>query len=177
MNHETAGPPPPPLHLAYLADHPEHLSTVARWLHDEFGPQYAIGDALEVWEGRLREQMQREAIPLNVVALEAGRQGPVPVGTAALVEHRSEGLRYYAPRLAFLFVPPEHRGRGLGAALTRRVEAEAARLGHSRLYLYATDAEGLYARLGWRVLERLPWKDGTAAAMTIDVTAASGRPA
>lgn len=159
-----------PFRLAPLADHPRHLPTVARWLHDEFGPRYGIPDSLEEWEERLRGQMQREALPLNVVALAEGTgAGTVPLGTAALVDHRSPGLPHYAPRLAFLYVPPEHRGRGLGSALTRRAEAEAARLGHRRLYLYATEAEGLYSRLGWRVLERVPWKGGTAAAMAVDL--------
>lgn len=165
---------PPGFHLAYLADHPHHLPRVARWLMDEFGPPFADDAPLAKWEERIRGQMQRDAMPLNVVALEGTGDGrgetTVLLGTAALLDSPSAGVPHYAPRLGLLYVTPEHRGRGLGSALTRRIEAEAARLGHRRLYLYATDAEGLYARLGWRVVERFPWRDGRpAAAMAIDL--------
>ena len=117
----------------------------------------------------MRGFLGRDAAPIAFVALDGG----VPVGTATLVANLIPGLPPYVPRLAFLYVVPEHRRRGLGAALTRHVESAAARLGHRRLYLYATDVEPLYARLGWRVVERGTFHGEPMAAMAIDLEAGS----
>ena len=53
---------------------------------------------------------------------------------------------------------PQARGSGVGRALVRRIEAEAAALGVAELYLYTSDAMGVidfYQRLGWRHCDRV----------------------
>jgi len=59
-----------------------------------------------------------------------------------------------SPWLASVFVPPEHRGKGIGTALTRRIMDEAKALDVGTLYLFTPDRETFYSRLGWTVLER-----------------------
>ncbi len=59
--------------------------------------------------------------------------------------------------LGGLFVTPEWRRRGVGSILTKRAVEEARRLNLPSLHLWTASAENLYARLGWRVVERLDY--------------------
>ena len=64
-----------------------------------------------------------------------------------------------SPWLSGVFVAPEHRRRGIGAALVNRVVQEARVLGIPRLYLYTADSGALYFRLGWSVVERTFYRE------------------
>jgi GNAT superfamily N-acetyltransferase len=50
--------------------------------------------------------------------------------------------------MADLYVPPEHRGRGIGSALQDFILAEAKKRGFQEIYLY-TPLEGYYEKKGW----------------------------
>jgi len=63
------------------------------------------------------------------------------------------------PWLSGVFVAPEHRRRGVGAALIERVVQEARALGKPRLYLYTSGSGALYLRLGWCVAERTFYRE------------------
>jgi GNAT superfamily N-acetyltransferase len=63
------------------------------------------------------------------------------------------------PWLAGVFVAPEHRSHGIGAALVERVVQEARALGILRLYLYTSGSGALYLRLGWSVVERTFYRE------------------
>jgi predicted N-acetyltransferase YhbS len=102
------------------------------------------------------------------VALVAKADGE-PVGTCLLVESEIEPNHDVGPWLAGLFVVPEHRRRGAGAALVRAIEDEARQREFSRVYLYSTDAVAFYERLGWEVLDRTNWKGFDAALMVRDL--------
>jgi GNAT superfamily N-acetyltransferase len=82
-----------------------------------------------------------------------------PVGCASLVEHDMLTRPELSPWLAGVFVPREHRRRGIGAALVERVVQEARSLGVQRLYLYTPGFGALYLRLGWSVLERTFYRE------------------
>ncbi len=59
-----------------------------------------------------------------------------------------------SPWLAALFVAPEFRSRGIGAALVKAIEDHARGVGTKTLYLYTSEAEPFYAGLGWIVRDR-----------------------
>jgi len=63
------------------------------------------------------------------------------------------------PWLSGVFVAPEHRRRGIGAALVERVVQEAQALGKPCLYLYTPGCGALYLRLGWWVAERTFYRE------------------
>ena len=69
------------------------------------------------------------------------------VGTASLIFDDLEGDPRN-PWLASVYVPPEHRGKGIASALVGVVEDAARRLGYARLYLFTTSATALYAAPG-----------------------------
>ena len=137
----------------YLADHPEHLPTLARWHHQEWGGQ--VRDwPVEVAQAELASHRQRSAIPTTIIALE----GEILLGSASLLVEDMPDFPPLAPWLASVYLIPERRGRGLGTALVRRVIAEARRLGVGRLYLFSTGAVPFYVARGWQ-----PWGPAMAA--------------
>jgi len=62
------------------------------------------------------------------------------------------------PWLAMLFVAPEYRDEGIGAALIRVVLGRTQALGFSRLNLYTSgDLPRYYEKLGWSIDERVQY--------------------
>ncbi len=87
------------------------------------------------------------------------------VGSVALVEDDTEGQFLDVPRtpwLASLFVHPAMRRRGIAIALIGAAESMAQRNGVKTLWLHTPWgylARGLYAQLGWMVVEELRGAD------------------
>lgn len=77
----------------------------------------------------------------------ARHEGTV-VGAAGLELHRPHGL------LRSVVVAPSHRGRGLGAALTRSVIAAAREAGLTQLYLLTLHASAYFAGHGFAPITR-----------------------
>jgi N-acetylglutamate synthase-like GNAT family acetyltransferase len=63
------------------------------------------------------------------------------------------GTEAWSPWLGSVFVAPQYRGWGVGAALVEAVVSDAAALGYPRIHLLTTEAEGWYTPKGWRILE------------------------
>jgi predicted N-acetyltransferase YhbS len=98
--------------------------------------------------------MNIDHVPIVLIALDdAGAM----VGTSSLLFDDLEGDPRN-PWLASVFVPAGHRGKGIASALVVAIEDAARRLGYPTLYLFTTSAVRLYARLGWRALERREYR-------------------
>lgn len=147
--------------IDYLGDHPEFLRTLAEWQHGEWG-HLRPGDSVDARLARLRNYSERDRIPLTAVAHENGEL----LGSASLIPHDMDTRMELTPWLAGVFVSPEHRRRGIGAALVRRVMAEAGRLSVPVLYLYTVHSEKFYARLGWSLQEHTTYRNQNIAIMT-----------
>lgn len=147
--------------IEYLVDHPEFLRTLAEWQHAEWG-QLRPGDSVEARMARLRNFSERDAVPLTVVAHDNGEL----LGSASLIPHDMETRMELTPWLAGVFVALEQRRRGIGAALVRRIVAEAGRLRVPVLYLYTVHSEKFYASLGWSLQEHSTYRGQNIAIMT-----------
>ena len=147
--------------IEYLADHPETLDTLVQWLHREWG-HVRGGETLEQRRKRFAGSLNRDRIPLTVVALEAGEL----LGSASLIAHDMETRMELTPWLASVFVGEQYRRRGVGAELVRRIMAEAGKLEVPLLYLYTVHSERLYAPLGWTVAERTQYLEHPVVIMT-----------
>jgi GNAT superfamily N-acetyltransferase len=148
--------------IEYLADSTEHVSTLARWHHDEWGYLHD-GDTAEKRAARMEEHLGKKQIPTTFVALADGK----PVGSASLVDYDMEDRDDLTPWLASVYVLPEYRRRGIASALVNRVIEEARALSVETLYLFTWDQERLYAGLGWSVLERTEYKGERIVIMSI----------
>lgn len=130
------------MRVQYLLDRPsEDVAKVAGWFMDQWGD-----DSVELWLPLLGGLMGHKALPTTFVAVDEGKV----LGTASLVGAGPSALPQYSPWLASVLVPAGSQGRGVCAALIRRVEAEARALGFARLYYQTTGAVEPYERLGWR---------------------------
>jgi N-acetylglutamate synthase-like GNAT family acetyltransferase len=85
-----------------------------------------------------------------------------------LVAHDMDTRMELSPWLAGVFVTPEHRGRGVGAAMVRRVIDDATALGVRRLYLYTPSTEHFYSRLGWSLIEHTTYRGANVSVMSYE---------
>ena len=135
------------MRIEWLRDHPRHIDALAAAHVEAFGrllPDWTVAQAAE----ELRSHSQARAIPTTLLALDDAGDW---LGSVSLLQEDHQDIRQYSPWLASLYVRPEARGQGVGAALAARCVAEAGALGVRELYLYCTPAlVAWYRARGWR---------------------------
>ncbi len=136
-----------------LVERQDLAEQVAAWGFAEWG-HLNPGETLAQRVIRIRGKLNTDRVPIAFVAL--GDDGRM-VGTASLIFDDLEGDPRN-PWLASVYVPPEHRKKGIASALVRTVEDAARHLGYARLYLFTSTAPHLYASLGWRPLDRQDYR-------------------
>ena len=154
------------MNLEYLEHHARHIPTLARWHHDQWSylnPQRTLAKRAE----RLQTHLGGRQMPTTVVAVE----GESLLGSASLIEHDLPTRTDLSPWLASVYVPQEHRRRGIGSALVRRIVEEAEALEYEKLYLFTMDQERLYAGLGWGTFERAVYNEVDIVLMSCDLRA------
>ncbi len=135
--------------IAYLADYPQNLPTVANWVYTEWGhhnPAWTVQD----YEAAFQKLLNRDTFPLTMIALWDG----LPAGTASIFVQDMDIHPELSPWLAAVYVPADHRNKGIGSKLVGAIEKIAGSLRISRLYLWTPDKEHFYSQLGWAVIER-----------------------
>jgi len=146
MRHETAPPPRPDIEVEEVP-YGETYDLRVNWLREDF-PDHDMRAFLD----QAREAAERRNAQVLVV-----REAGAPIGYAQLEHHDGSA------EIAHVYVHPEHRGRGLGTAITCAAIHAAA--GARDLWIVADDegrAKELYERLGfvpqWTAIEatRLP---------------------
>jgi GNAT superfamily N-acetyltransferase len=138
-----------PLTISDLRQCPEFFDTIAdRIWRAWWKPD---GRPLDYISGRLRENMSATPIPFALVA----HQGEKFLGTASVIGSDLAERPQFTPWVAAVWVEPQARRRGIGAALVDRATRQCFALGVSRAYLCARPRlSGFYQGLGWTVLER-----------------------
>ena len=120
---------------------------MSQWLVREWETDKSPA-AVDEFADALRSKLNRDRIPVQLVALSEGRG----IGIAMLKKHE---LRAVHPELSnwlgSVFVDPAFRRRRVGARLVEAVEHLARSLGIQLIHLQTeTLSGGLYARLGWK---------------------------
>lgn len=138
--------------ISYLADRPEFIQALApeileHWRH------ILTDETIERREAKLREHMNKCALPIALVAHHDGQV----FGTAALRAFDLEGYEHLSPWLGGVFVRRPYRGCGIASQLSHAIEQQAWSLGYSTLYLFTPDQQHLYSRIGWSRFERAVW--------------------
>ncbi len=138
-----------PFSISDLRQRPEFFDTVAEriwraWWKDD-------GHPLGYITGRLRENIEATTIPFALVA----HDGAAFLGTASLIASDLAERPQFTPWVAAVWVEPQARRHGIGAALVDRAARDGFAFGVIRLYLCARPRRsGFYERLGWTVIER-----------------------
>jgi GNAT superfamily N-acetyltransferase len=151
------------MNIVNLASAPEHIPTIAAWHHAEWG-YLNPGGALE---SRI-ERMQRYLKGASVPAMYIGVDGEHLLGTAALVESDMDSHPELSPWLASVYVNPDYRKRGVGAALVKHLVSQAKINGFSRLYLFTPDQSKFYQGLGWEFIAQESYRGSEVTLMKIE---------
>ena len=162
------------MRIESIALHRDRVATLAAWHHAQWGHLYSHW-TYEVAFAELDEQATRaQGLPTTLLALE----GEELLGSVSLVfEDAPELQEHGSPWLASLYVRPEARGRGIGAALVRAALARAEVEGVGELFLFTPEHRDFYARLGWRPLARTALKGTAVDLMCIRPAGAAPDPA
>ncbi|WP_425467758.1 GNAT family N-acetyltransferase [Phreatobacter stygius] len=134
--------------MTTLAEQPHFREAVSdriwkAWWRDE-------GHALAEIDDRVGQSLGAGPIPCALIAASGERF----VGTVSLIESDMDERPQYSPWIAALWVDPEHRRQGIGAALVKAAATRAFEAGIGMLYLCATpDKAPFYMSLGWRQIE------------------------
>jgi predicted N-acetyltransferase YhbS len=137
------------MRIVNLADRPARdIDLVGGWIFG-LSREEQTAERWTAWLEEFRTSLTRREIPATFVAVDEDRV----LGTASLVASDLPALPQYSPWLAAVHIPEESRGRGVCAALVRRVQAEAALLGFPVLYFGTVAREEGYERLGWHCVD------------------------
>lgn len=84
----------------------------------------------------------------------------IPISTGGIYNHvglldKEPRFNIYKNWLALVYTIPKQRQMGYGALICKFIQNQSMKLGLEHLYLYTDTAEKLYAKLGWKVVERL----------------------
>jgi predicted N-acetyltransferase YhbS len=137
------------IEVHYLADHANLIRLLATWFYEEWGIRNPE-DSVENCEKRLLNRMNRERLPLTLIAF----QGAEPVATASLKMREVETHPQFLHWLGTVYVHHPFRNQGIGSQLVEYAASEAERHKVRELYLYTHRHESFYARLGWFPVER-----------------------
>jgi len=151
------------MRIESIADHLDHVDTIARWHWDEWGHHDPDG-SLQSWTEGLKQRTKRDTIPTTYIALD----GDELLGSVTLVEHDMSVHLDLTPWLAGVFIKPERREQGVGTELVRYVVGKAAEMGVKKLYLYTGSAREFYEKLGWSYVTEGYYEGRDVVIMAID---------
>lgn len=149
------------LHIRRLAQDEPAADAVARWRHEAF---FASDGAS--FEETLRAQQAWLSQPSDYELPLLATVDGAPAGCCLFVRAEIDAKHDLTPWLASLYVAPEFRKLGIGAALVRAIEQHARDVGCNELHLYTGRAAPFYARLGWIARERFDWHGERLTLMT-----------
>lgn len=139
--------------ISLLADHPEFIATLAPWVFEHWRP-ILTQETLKARVAKFQAHLNRDSLPIAWVA----HSGSQVLGTAALRVHDLPGREDLTPWLGGVYVAPQFRGRGIGAALCTAVEQKAKTLLETPiLYLFTLDKQAWYRSLRWSMFEPCTW--------------------
>lgn len=154
------------IRIDYLANHPHLTEELARISWNEWRTIYEQrGETFENALKNYQERTNLDCLPLALVAFSGDRL----IGTVSLKYYDLDLRPDITLWLGGLFVDPPWRGRGVGSMLMQRAVEEARRLNLPSLFLWTHSAEGLYRKLGWRVVERLDYHGKTIVIMEMSM--------
>lgn len=151
------------MQISSLKDKPHHLPPLAQWHHAEWSylnPARTLDERIE----EMREDLEGNAIPTTFVAEDNGEL----LGSACILADDMSSHPELSPWLASVYVAEQHRKKGIGSVLVKRVMQHAQGNGVKRLYLYTPDQAGLYAKLGWRIHSEESYNGTPVTIMSID---------
>ena len=157
--------PPEKMDFIYLADREDAIPLIAEWYFEQWHDRIEANSVAETAR-RLHNYLNRDEIPLIVLAVHSEEI----LGVAQLKYYEMDIYPEKEHWLGGVFVAPKHRGQGVAARLVKKMIEIARSLGVKTLHLQTDRLDGgLYARLGWRPVEIVRYRDLEVLAMKKDL--------
>jgi GNAT superfamily N-acetyltransferase len=150
------------LNIINLRSAPEHLLTIAKWHHEQWG-YLNPGSTVDTRIEKMQRYLTGAVMPSMYICVDGDRV----LGTAALVESDMDSHPELSPWLASVYVHKDYRQQGIGSLLVNKVTAVAKTLGYSPLYLFTPDQEHFYRGLGGQFIAQESYRGGEATLMKI----------
>ncbi|RYG91198.1 N-acetyltransferase [Loktanella sp. IMCC34160] len=131
--------------LMRLAERPDAIGPLSDLMEQIWPDHYGASGGSDARADLERRKGQGQ-VPFGIVVLDDRDQ---PVGGGAVEPTSFGALDDEGPWVVGLCVDGRHRGIGLASQIVAMLEAEAARLGLTRLHTTVAEAQGLMARRGW----------------------------
>lgn len=149
------------IRIESLADHRHLITTIANYLHGEWGdlPPWASVSSIEE---RITARLKESNTNFTLVALSEGSDF---MGTASITRFELPDHHDKEHWLSEVFIPKKLRGQGIGSALTHECIHRSEALGIQKLYLYTPDQQKLYQRFGWKQIEESIVNDESVSIM------------
>ncbi|MDN6019776.1 MAG: GNAT family N-acetyltransferase [Enterobacterales bacterium] len=151
--------------IAKINDNSPYISQIAALLHWEWSslPRWSTQEGIQQ---RFITRNQPDSEEFTLVAyVEDGQL----LGTASVIVHELDDRPERKFWLGEVFTPPEHRGKGVGSALTKACVAHAQEQGIKQLYLYTPDQQSLYLKLGWQEIEKREVSGEWVSVMSLNI--------
>ena len=153
------------LKFVFLADREEAIPQVAQWYFDEWG-SYVSGSTFDSFSTQLAEYRNKSKIPLIILAVDKDE-------VIGVVQLKFREMTIYPEKehwLGGVYVASKHRGKGVAAALVKKVEEVASTQGVSKLHLQTENLTGgVYSRLGWQPIEKVNYRGVDVVVMYKDL--------
>lgn len=150
--------------VQHIAEHPEHIWTLAKWFQEEWDYQHP---ELTI-EARARELELKQStmeLPMTLIAFRDGQL----VGTYSLDLDDMTTHRHLSPWLANVYVAEPFRGRGIGTLLMKDGLVRAKELKIPTLYLLTADLADWYESFGWQTIEKVMYCGELETVMRIEL--------
>lgn len=140
------------MQIEFLADHPDAVQLISKWYFDEWG-HVIPNNSLENVVSRVSSMLNRDKIPLHLLAIENGE-------ILGVTQLKIREMTIYPEKehwVGGVYVKSSARGKNVATKLVSRAIELAKEFGVKTLYLQteATEDGGLYARLGWKPIEKV----------------------
>lgn len=149
------------IRIDFLANHPQHIETLARWQQNEWheiNPSSDVNSRIAF----MQNHPAKAAIPTTLAAINDNDI----LGSASLVENDMEDYTTVGPWLASLYVSDNHRCQGIASRLIEGIINLARDLNIETLYLFTPSERDFYAKRGWNDLERVQYHGETVDIMS-----------
>ncbi len=149
-----------------LSERKEFLPQLANWYFTEWG--YEVPNrTLDVEEKDLRESLENDELPIIIIATDQ----ETLLGAGQI--KRQEMSIYPAKEywIGGIFVGKENRGKGIAQQIIKQLLGIAKAKKMDTLYLQTEALDGgLYARLGWKGIERVNYHGTEVLVMEKDLS-------
>ncbi|MFB2862708.1 GNAT family N-acetyltransferase [Aeromonas sp. MdU4] len=116
--------------ISLLADHPYDVSKIAEWYFDEWA-SHMPNVTKEMVHEKIKHKVSNRDIPLSLVAYDEGTL----VGTLELKIRENKNYPEYDHWIGGVYVPSEHRRKGIAKKLINTAKEIAVARGVLTLYL------------------------------------------